>query len=178
MPPEAPAPRGNPENDPPQPRGRIDGEPQPEELTIRWKRHWFINKKSQVGIGSGVVLSVIGAFLPPMMGPALAAVPLILSFDPQAPATRRYFAYHRISRTITAVNNWGRWTQYPRRPGSRLALREHTGELFELRPDGEKKPLPIKRKLANPDDWNAFTARFRRDHPHGLRSPDPFREGA
>lgn len=147
--------------------GRADGEPKPEELTVRSKHHWWrINRQSTFGVVIGMLGAFAGTFIPisNLLSTALiTAATFIIGFDPQSPAFRRYFAYDRVNRTVVAMNRWGRWRSYPRVDSAWFELVHRTGELQEVQPDGKRTSLHINRKRANPEDWEAFLAYLRRD---------------
>ncbi|GAB3997717.1 hypothetical protein GCM10029992_21490 [Glycomyces albus] len=62
--------------------GRTDGEPKPEELTVRFKRRWFINRQSTAGVVTSMMFSLLGPFLPEALSAGLIAAPLLVGFNP------------------------------------------------------------------------------------------------
>jgi len=74
---------------------------------------------------------------------------------------RPYFTYRSPDR-ITAKNHWGREHAYPREGFIRLEYSPVLGEVHQVRADGKRRRLPVRRHVADPRDWETFVNAF---HP-------------
>lgn len=72
--------------------------------------------------------------------------------------------YDSQTRTIRARDLWGLRRTYPRKGFDRLEFAAESGRIFQVRPDGNRRRVPVGPGRANGTEWRRFIDQFERDH--------------
>jgi hypothetical protein len=107
---------------------------------------------------------VLPSLVPPGLDPTaqfltglLIGVPGGLAAGSIALLLRRvYLTYDARERTIRGPGYWRNNTTYPRAGYDRLEYSPYDARIYEVRADGKRRRLILRRWVANPQDWKAL----------------------
>lgn len=123
-----------------------------------------------------------GDWLPWYIEQPIAAILAIGFVRPLGQAIEPYFRkrllpYNSANRTIRAWSFWrSGWWVYPCERFNHLEYSPERNRIYEVRTNGSRAKLPVRRRQAVEADWQAFIEQFQRDHPiasaEGSTSPE------
>ncbi|GAA2142165.1 hypothetical protein [Glycomyces algeriensis] len=69
---------------------------------------------------------------------------------------RWYFTFDARNRAVTASGRWKARGTYPSRRFDRIEYSVYDARIYEVRADGKRRRLPVRRWLADQQDWRAL----------------------
>lgn len=69
---------------------------------------------------------------------------------------RWYFTFDARSRVVTASGRWKARGTYPSRRFDRIEYSVYDARIYEVRADGKRRRLPVRRWFADRRDWEAL----------------------